>query len=58
MIPDSEARQIIIESLTFENASSQCKKIAMQLKAKSAPFEEWIRETNNIESHDHDDAWI
>ena len=28
------------------------------LKARSAPLEEWIRDTFNTESHDHDEAWI
>ena len=42
MIPNSEARQIIIESLAFENANSLCKRIIRPLKARSAPLEEWI----------------
>ena len=40
MIPDSEARQIVTESLAFENAISQCKMIIGPLKASSAPLEE------------------
>ena len=42
MIPNSEARQIIIESLTFENANSQCKSTIRLLMARSAPLEKWI----------------
>ena len=41
-IPNSEARQIIIESLAFEYANSQCKRIIRPLKARSGPLEEWI----------------
>ena len=58
MIQNSEARQITIQSLAFENANSQCKRISRPLKARSAPLEEWIRDTNNIKSYDHDDAWV
>ena len=42
MIPNSEARQIRIESLTFENGNSLCKRIIRLLKARSAPLEEWF----------------
>lgn len=42
MIPESEARKIIIETLAFENANSQCKMIIGPLKARSASLEEWI----------------
>ena len=42
MIPNSEARQIIIESLAFENASSLCKRIIRLLKVKLSSLEEWI----------------
>ena len=42
MTPNSEARQIIIESLAFENANVQCKWAIRPLKVRSAPLEEWI----------------
>lgn len=42
MIFNSEARQIIIESLPFKNANTQCKRVTRPLKARSAPLEEWI----------------
>ena len=57
-IPNSEARQIIVESLAFENANSLCKRISRPLKARSAPLGEWIWNTINIESHEHDNTWI
>ena len=41
MIPNSEARQIIIESLAFENANSQFKRIIRPLKTRSEPLEPW-----------------
>ena len=55
MIPNSEAGQRI-ESLASENANSQYKRIIIPLKARSAPFEEWIHNTINTDFHDHDDA--
>ena len=57
MIPNSEARQVIIESLAFENVNSLCRRIMRLSKASSAPMEDWIQDIINIESHDHDDAW-
>ena len=48
-VRDSEARRIIIESLAFENANTQCKRILRPLKARSAPIEDWIRETINVD---------
>lgn len=41
MIQNPEARQIKIESLTFENVSSQCKRVIRPLKARLAPIVEW-----------------
>ena len=58
MIPNSEAKQIIIESLAFESVNSLCERVISLSKARSAPMEDWIRDTTNIESHEHDDAWI
>ena len=58
IIPKSEARQKIIESLTFKNANSQCKGVIRPLEARSAPLEEWILDAVNIESHEHNDPWI
>ena len=55
MIPNSEAGQIIIESLAFENANFLCKRIIRQLKARSTLLEEWIQDIVDIESHEHDD---
>ena len=42
MIPISEARQIVIESLGFEKTNSQCKWIIKSLKVRSEPLKEWI----------------
>ena len=57
-VPDSEARRIIIESLAFENANAQCKRILRPLKARSAPIEDWIRETINVNLYDNDDNLV
>ena len=40
MIPNSEGRHIIIESLAFETINYLCKRIIRQLKARSAPLDE------------------
>ncbi|KAL6040552.1 hypothetical protein STEG23_034353 [Scotinomys teguina] len=56
MIPNSEAKQIIIENC--DNANVQHKRLIRTLNARLTPLEEWIRDTINIESHNHDDAWI
>ena len=51
-VRDSEARRIIIETLAFENANTQCKRVLRPLKARSAPIEDWIRETMNVDLYD------
>ena len=58
MIPNSETKQIIMNLWLLKNANSQCKRIIRPPRARSAPLEEWIQDTINIESHDHDDVWI
>ena len=40
MLSNSEARQIVIEPLAFENANSQCKRVIRPLKARLSPTEE------------------
>ena len=52
-VTDPEARQIILESLTFENANLECKKILGPLKIRSAPMNKWILHTMNIEKFDY-----
>ena len=42
MIPNSEARQIIIESVAFENVNEQYKRVIRPRKARSASLEECI----------------
>ena len=58
MISDPVARQILIESLAFENVNSKCKRIIRPLKARSAPIDEWIRNTADIGSHTYNNTWI
>ena len=40
IVSDSEVRKILIESLAFENANSECKRMMRPLKARSAPIDE------------------
>ena len=40
MIPASEVRQKTIESLAFENANAQCKRVIRPLKARSVFLKE------------------
>ena len=56
MVPNSKARQKIIESLT-ENTNCLWKNIHSPLKARSAALEEWSWDTINSESDDYDVAW-
>ena len=58
MIPNSEARQTIIDSLALENANSQCKRLIRPSKVRSTLLEKWIQDTINIESHNCEDSWI
>ena len=39
-VTDPEARCVLIESLAFENANLECKKILGPLKVRSAPMDE------------------
>ena len=51
-----EARWII-ETLAFENGNSQCKRVISLLKVRLALLG-MIRDTIDIQSHDHDGTWI
>ena len=48
-----DARRVLIESLAFENANSECKKIHGPLKVISPPMDKWIPYTMNIETFDY-----
>ena len=58
MISDPEVRQILIESLAFENANLECKRVIRTLKAKLSPIDKWIRNTADTGSHVNDAALI
>lgn len=59
MISNTEARKVIIETMAFESAISQSKKIISCLKARFEHLENWIWCTIYFEVHDHDDdTWI
>ena len=52
-VTDPDARQVLIESLTFENANLECKKILGTLKVRPEPIDEWILLTVNIEAFNY-----
>ena len=39
--------------MAFENANLECKKLFGSLKVRSAPMDEWILHTDNVESFDY-----
>lgn len=51
-VTDSDSRRILIESLAYENANPQCKQVLWPLKITSAPLEEWVLYTENLEYKD------
>lgn len=52
-LSDSEVRQILIKSLVFETANSECKGMIRPLKARSTPIHERIRNTADTGSYGH-----
>ena len=48
-ITDLEAKQVLIESLAFENDSLECKKILGPIKVRSAPMDKCILHTMNVD---------
>lgn len=57
MISDLKIRQILIESMAFKNANSECKKVIRPLKARSVAIDEWIIKTGDTGSHTYDNTW-
>ena len=58
-VTDPEARCVLIEYLTCENANLEHKKILMPLKVRSVPIDEWILHTMNVETFDYStEAWV
>lgn len=51
-VTDPEARYILIKTLTFENVNLEYKKILGCLPVTSAPIDEWILHTINVETFD------
>lgn len=49
-ITDPNIRRLLTESLAYENANPQYKQILWPLKIRSAPLEEWVLYTANIET--------
>ena len=48
IVTQVEARQVLTESLAFENANLECKKILGPLRVRSSLMDEWILYTMNI----------
>ena len=58
-IPDPEARNIVIESLAYENANVECKRILGPLKIRSVPLDEWVLHTMNVDTFDYgNETWV
>ena len=57
-ISDPSAREILIDSLTFENANYECKRAIRLLRAWSAPVYEWVKTTEDIESKAHNSVMV
>ena len=52
-ITDPEARRIIIQSLDYENANIECKRILGPLKIRLASLEEWVLYTMYVKTFDY-----
>lgn len=58
-ITNPKARHIIIKSLAYENANIEWKRILGPLKIRSAPMDEWVLHTMNVETFDYGtEAWV
>lgn len=51
---DSEVRQILMNYLIFKAPNSELKMVIRPLKARSAPIDEWIRNTADVGSYVYD----
>ena len=58
IVSDSEVRQILIKSLTFDNADSESQRVIRSLKARSALLDTWIRNMADIGSYIYDATLI
>ena len=58
MTSDPDVRQILIETLAFENTSSECKWMIETLKPRSAAIDVGIRNTADIGSYAYGSALI
>ena len=46
-ISDPDAKQVLTETLAFENANTKCEKVIRPLKAQAWPMDDWIRDITN-----------
>lgn len=47
---DPDERQVLIETLAFENVNAQCKNSIRSLKEWAVPMDGWIKSMNDIDS--------
>jgi hypothetical protein len=50
-ISDPDTRQVLIETLVYDNANTKYKNVIRLLKAQVMPMDEWIRDKTNISSN-------
>jgi hypothetical protein len=58
IVSDSEVRKIPTESLAFETANSECKRVIRSLKMRLTPIDKWIGNTAGIGSYVYDATLI
>ena len=54
IVSEPEVRWILIKSSAFENPNSEYRTMIRFLKARSAPIDEWIRNTTDVGSYNSD----
>lgn len=52
-ISDPDAKEILIETMIFQNSNTKCKRVIRLLKAQAAQIDMSIKDMNNISSHKH-----
>ena len=54
VISEPDTRPVWTKTLAFENSNLECKRVIRALKTRSAPIEEWIKDTADLGSHVYD----
>jgi hypothetical protein len=53
VLSDPDVRQVLIETLAFENVNAKYKRAIRLLKAHTTPMDEWIRDMTDDASQVH-----